>query len=450
MIRLEKNKIYILAILIFAMMSISSGRALMNTIETENINPSISMREENWIEDISYLQRVLPQKHVNLFYKMDPKDFDTAVNNLKNSLLKLDDNEIKLGLSQIVASAKDGHTSISLALEETKCYPVLLRWFDKDLRVIGIDKEHQAALGKKLLSINGIPVNEVVDKINTLISYENTQWANVINVRYMTIPSILKGLDIVQEDAATYVFIDDEGSIISMQITPEEIFDHKNMVRTIDLMPSKPISLQFYNTDPYYFNLYYTNWYEYLPGERILYFQYNSCSDNSNEKVVDGKSSKVYSDFNKLSEELLLDIEKNEIDKFIIDLRFNMGGNSSLMTRFVSRLKYIDKLDKRGKIFVVVGKHTFSGGVFACISLKKYTKALFFGEASGNNVNMYAEQRYFTLPNSKVKVQYSTEYYELSNDYKENFIPDYAIEQTFDNYIKGIDDVYEAIKKYQE
>ena len=119
------------------------------------------------------------------------------------------------------------------------------------------------------------------------------------------------------------------------------------------------------------------------------------------------------------------------------------------MSSFVLSLSNIKKLNEKGEIFVLTGRETFSSGVSACISLKNSTNAIFCGEPTGGNVNCYGDKLMITLPNSKINVSYSTQYFTLSSEYKENFTPNITVEQSFDDYAKGIDDVYEAVKSYK-
>jgi hypothetical protein len=203
--------------------------------------------------------------------------------------------------------------------------------------------------------------------------------------------------------------------------------------------------LQNISEDPYA-NLY---WYKYIEEENTLYFQYNACIDRTVAKRYGYEDYESYPKFDEFSKELITAITNNKIDKFIIDLRNNTGGDSSLMTDLAEKLSNIETLKKSDNIFVLIGRETFSSGVFACIDLKNCLSPIFIGEPTGGNVNGYGDIKFLTLPNSKLKVSYSTKLFTLSNMYDSNFMPDVNVEQSFDTYIKGIDDVYEEVKNYK-
>lgn len=66
-------------------------------------------RNSKWEKDLSYLQEALPKKHVNLFFKTTEQKFNSNINNLKNSVDKLNDDEIVAGIYKIMASIGDSH-----------------------------------------------------------------------------------------------------------------------------------------------------------------------------------------------------------------------------------------------------------------------------------------------------------------------------------------------------
>ena len=104
-------------------------------------------------------------------------------------------------------------------------------------------------------------------------------------------------------------------------------------------------------------------------------------------------------------------------------------------------------INQKGKVFVIIGRRTFSAAMNAAIDLKKNTKAIFVGEPSRGKPNGYGELGSFRLPNSDLKVECSVEYY--------NFIPelgdtdyfplDVRIENSFSDYLAGRDRIMDTI-----
>lgn len=257
-------------------------------------------------------------------------------------------------------------------------------------------------------------------------------------------PEILKFFNITKGGRAEFTFSDDNGNITKLKLSPE-IIPHQDVVNINDEIKKKPISMSG-DSKSEYSDLY---WYKYIPQDKIMYFQYNNCIDRNTGKEIGIKDCEKFPEFDKFEDGLITQLNEKEINKFIIDLRDNTGGDSRLMTDFASRLSNIKKLNQNGKIFIITGRKTFSSAVFACISLKDSTQAISFGEPTGGNVNGYGNVGLIILPNSKINISCSTKYFNLSPKYKDSFTPDVEIEQSYDDYVNGIDDAYEAIKNYK-
>mgnify|MGYP002406501490 CR=1 FL=1 len=435
-------KLQIIAILCIAIIFSSCGVTKKdNALTLSNVS---NLTSEQWIEDINYLEKNLAEKHINVYNTITKEKYEKEFSDLKKEVPKLKEYEIKLKLAQIVASIGDAHTALNICIKEgDNIYPFQLHWFGDDLKIIAIDRNYKKFLGNTLIAVNNIPTKEVMAKINTLIPHENEQWSKNLNEVFIRIPEVLKFLNITKENKVQFTLSDDKGNITKLNLSPQ-IVKLENMISVKDSI-AKTITM--YNNDMNdYDNAY---WYKYIPDDKIMYFQYNQCIDRYIAKDHGIENYEKYPDFNKFSDELIKELNDKEIDKFIIDLRYNGGGNSRLMTGLAPQLTNITKLNKKGKIFVLIGRETFSSAVYACTSLKESTKAIFVGEPTGGNPNCYGDILRLTLPNSKIQVSYSTKYFELAPEYKENFTPDIPIEQSYIDYTKGIDDVYEAARAYK-
>jgi C-terminal processing protease CtpA/Prc len=182
-------------------------------------------------------------------------------------------------------------------------------------------------------------------------------------------------------------------------------------------------------------------WYEYDEDERILYCQYNICwSDNDKYSYSDY-------DFDKFYDEIINIVKNNKLDKFIFDVRFNTGGNSSTGTELIKKIsKYKDNI---GKSFVIIGRNTFSSAILNAYDALEYLDAVSVGEATWGQPNSYGEIKYLTLPNSGISVSYSTKFFKETNQKVNSLIPEIPVKLSFDDYIEGKDPSLEAIKDYE-
>jgi hypothetical protein len=148
-------------------------------------------------------------------------------------------------------------------------------------------------------------------------------------------------------------------------------------------------------------------------------------------------------DFN---QEMFHVIEQNNVDKIIIDLRNNSGGNSEILNPFTNNLKSYVAEHANVKVYILVGRSTFSSGMFAIYRVKEAApKAISVGEPTGGALDSYGEVKTFNLPNSQLPISYSTKYFEFSKffDYKNDgvgtFLPDKSIQPTIVDYKNGTD-----------
>ncbi len=127
-------------------------------------------------------------------------------------------------------------------------------------------------------------------------------------------------------------------------------------------------------------------------------------------------------------------------------MRYNGGGNSSQGTEFINKLSESKYLNQNTKIYVVIGRQTFSSAIINTMDFKEKTNAIFVGEETGGKPNHYGDVRNFILPSSGLNVNYSTKYFTIIKDDLKTITPDKIIEFSFSDFSKGIDPVFEWIK----
>ena len=130
----------------------------------------------------------------------------------------------------------------------------------------------------------------------------------------------------------------------------------------------------------------------------------------------------------------------------MIDLRQNGGGDF-----FEGREHLIEPIKKRpainqeGRLFVVIGRATFSAAMVNAIDFRKDTNAILVGEPIGERPNSYSENDEMTLPNSRLVVSYSTRYYKFLDEDVPAVEPDVRIDPTWADFRAGRDAVMDWI-----
>ena len=170
-----------------------------------------------------------------------------------------------------------------------------------------------------------------------------------------------------------------------------------------------------------------------MKDSSVVYLQYNSCYNSE---------SQTFLSFNK---ELFNEIGSKTIDKFIVDLRYNGGGISSVIRPLVNSIINREEINKKGVLYVCIGRRTFSSAIINSIELKEETFATLVGEPTGGTPNGYGEVNYFELPNSKFQISYSTKYIKLIEENVNTLEPDIKVLVNSTDVFAGKDPVLDYI-----
>ncbi|WMJ79486.1 hypothetical protein RBU49_11355 [Clostridium sp. MB40-C1] len=391
-------------------------------------------RNKKWLEDIDYVVTILNKNHPNMYLKVSKKNFNKSIERLKKDVPNLKEYEIELRLQEILATLRDAHTSLDMPSLYAKKYPMDFKWFKDKLIVISVDEKFKSILGKELIKINDIPVKDILNKINSLPSYENEQSLRYVNSGMIIWYYILKYYGITDKEKANFTFKSDSKEE-SISINPIKNLSYESLSKLSGLSSKKPIRAQ-YDQDVYDHNY----WYRYVKDDKTLYFQYNICHE-----AITVKDKEIKHGFGEFSTKLRKAISNENFDKLIIDLRYNRGGNCKLLENLYQDLE--SELSQV-KTFIFVGPATFSAAIVNAVHLKAWypNKVIILGEKPGQPLKFYNVD-FFTLPNSKISLGCSIDPVDLTQ-YGVT-IPEIHIEETVGDYKNGIDPLYEWVKDYK-
>ena len=127
-------------------------------------------------------------------------------------------------------------------------------------------------------------------------------------------------------------------------------------------------------------------------------------------------------------------------------MRWNKGGNNFLNAPILEGLIRSTKINQPGKLFVIVGRNTFSAAMCGATQIERYTKAIMVGEPTGSSPNFIGETVIVKLPYSKMTASISDLYWQnsVAMDYRTWIAPRIYTPPTFAAYRAGRDLALEA------
>jgi len=187
-------------------------------------------------------------------------------------------------------------------------------------------------------------------------------------------------------------------------------------------------------------NIYAPYWFEYAPETKLVYFQFNRVADDPRESLA------------QFSDRLFKFINEHDVEKLVIDVRRNPGGNTLLLPPLINGLIRCEKINQRGKLFSIIGRHTYSAAQNAATFIERNTKAIFVGEPTGSSPNFIGEENEatFELPFSKLNVNVSYLFWQSSwpFDYRPWIAPLLYTPPRFELLRANRDSAMEAIEAY--
>jgi hypothetical protein len=400
------------------------------------VDTSKMSRVDGWRYDLKLLVRELKRIHYNLSKKAPPPGFDERVQRLNDEIPKLTDHQIEVALMGLVRMAGDGHTEVNpryLLRQHRRAIPVEFYLFEDGLFIVSAAPAHSDLAGAMVLRCGDRPVVEVLKALDPLVSRDNDMWPRLLAPSMMRNPQLLNGLNLIPEDdRLTLAVRDRDGKERVVTLAADAGERAKDWVDARDATPG-PDPLYLKNRKAKY-------WFELVPDSKTVYFQYNTVLNDSKEPL------------DKFCGRLFEFIDKHEVDKLVIDMRWNSGGNNFLNRPLINGLIRCDKINKRGKLFVIVGRNTFSAAQCGATQIERYTDATFVGEPTGSCPNFVGETCILELPYSRMMASISDLYWQnsVAMDYRTWIGPHIYTPPGFESYRAKRDPALEAILAYQK
>jgi hypothetical protein len=364
-----------------------------------------------WHDDLGALVTALGH-HPRPFFHTDETAWRRDVAQLDAAIPTLDDRHVIAGLVRLAAALGDSHTR--LYPPRDVLYPVRFLGFEDGIFVAGADTAAQWAVGKRVVAIEGKPIDQALARLTPLVAAENPAFLAGELPSLLENPAATAGTDVSRDHQMTVTV---DGGSAALELAAG---------RGVALAPPKPLPLHL--DGPFQ----YAYWNKYVAAQRLLYFQYNACKDD--DRV---------GPFATFAAGTLAFVDQHQVDRFVVDLRSNQGGNSAILEPLIAGLASRPAL--AGRVFVLIGRTTFSSAVIAASELATRVGATLVGTPTGGNPNGYGEIKMFELPHSHLVGQYSTKLFADASFPGKSIEPDVLVHVKADDWFAGRDPAMDAV-----
>jgi hypothetical protein len=294
-----------------------------------------------------------------------------------------------------------------------------MAWYSDGLAVTAASDEVRSALGTLVQRIGSRTPAELESAVAPYIAHENEWWLHQQSPAAMTMMPLLERLGAVDAHGRVRLTLARPGGQ-PFDVTLGAGSPNQSLTSMFEVLP---IPAMLYRRNPQ--RLY---WFEYLEDSKTLYIQYDQCRDDP---------ALPFADFAKQVFELA---DSRPVERTIVDVRFNQGGNSSVIKPLIAGLAARRALIARGRLLALIGRATFSSGLMAAVELKNTLGAVLVGEPTGEKLNSYGMVDVITLPRSGLRVQYSTRFFELSpSGDPPALMPDVTVRRSLEDALAGRD-----------
>ena len=413
---------------------------------TGQILAQLGLTGEKWREDLKFLQETVHEDYSFLFRKISAEDFDKEVNLLHDKIPGYAEHEIIAHLGRLVSLFGYGHTSLPLSgwfqrdQYNFRQAEVHLKDFSDGVFVQGCTKDNRNALGSKVVAVAGKPIDEVIRSVRPFFPAENEQFFRAYGMPFLTNLEILHAAGVTSENQNNLTLtlekngqkFDHTFNPIEQQGFPGSYTYVQSNDQWIEGRDTTETPLYLKNFDRHYY-------YEFLEESNALYIRYSQVMPDPQEDIQSffGRAFSF--------------IEENEVDKLILDVRLNGGGNNYNNKTVVTGL-IKSRVNRPGKTFVIIDGQTYSACQNLVNELSNYTEAIFVGQPTGENINFYGDNNRVVLPNSEIPVRLSFAWWQDKPQWEDDewLAPHLSVDMSYQQYANNEDPAIQKALDFED
>ena len=334
----------------------------------------------------------------------------------------------------LASFAGDGHTyMLPFGARRVAAHmlPLRLYQFSDGLYVVdALDDSGQKWIGSRVLRIGSASAEDVINAMRPALSVDNRFGYLWVGPPLLSFAGYLEKFAGVTPGASVP---------LTLRTRTGEVV-HVNMplmsappLRGIPKLP--PSKVPGAPAAPLYLkNVPQNFWFTPLAGDSVLYVQFNQVADAPDESLA------------AFAGRLGATLAARPPRTVIIDVRHNNGGNLTLLTPLVTALHNYESSRRDARIYVLMGRNTFSAAQFFLGRMDRETNARFAGEPSSSRPNFVGEETPVQLPWSGAIGSISDRYHEsIPGDKREWIAPTIRYNPSARDYFANKDPLLDLV-----
>lgn len=390
-------------------------------------------RTEGLRSDLQFIVSQLERDNVVPYHHVSQVTFHKEAADIARDVPHLTDKQFLIRVMHLVSLLGSGHTYATQDPAHIPLLPMHFYAFQEGLYITDARPDLAALVGAQVLKFGSTSVEALMAKLNGVMSGDNKLKALWGGPEFlMRNCGVLNGLGVARDaDKVLLTLRTVTGKVVTMSVKGT-VGPYARLVAPAGWPEAYHTAAPLYlrDRDKDY-------WLEAVPNSNLLFVQYNHVYSDSNEPME------------AFAERISRYVDEHNPAALILDMRWNNGGDASSAEPLI-RMLVASKLNKRGKLFIIVGRRTFSAAMVTAIQLERHTNAIFVGERTVTSPNFWGEDNPISLPYSKIIVSLSdvTWANSFGNDDREWLAPEILAPPTIASYLAGVDPALLAIQNY--
>lgn len=395
-----------------------------------------SQTPDEWRRDIEVLTGLIERHHPKPWAATSREEFLGRAAKIKADLLEWTPEMVTVELMGLVAGLYDGHTEILLNGQErfNLWFPVRMERFYDGIFITGCDEPHKDILGSRVLRLGSLDALDAWARVAAITAKDSEAASSKGTVNYLSNAVVLEALDIIADEKELPLELMTGGKEKTKVVLPSKAWRlRNNWTWNKTAVPTSRKAVTVYDgrlsgLPPYLSRMVPARvpyWFELYPEKKLLFLQFNAVTNWDKAPFAEFTKTlfKAYDDNIK------------DIDRFVIDLRFNEGGNGYLLPPFVREFIVRRESLPRGRLFLVTGRRTFSAAPNLIGQMLKHTSAVTVGDVAPGPLNWCSDTLDFRLPHSRLYVQVSSMFWMEGHpmDTRGCYPPEVYVPETFED-----------------